>query len=193
MRVDSPAARMMAVSLFMARKHEARGMPEPVSHPPVRNGAHLGAWPALLSTRLTAKMTQDPLNSVGKRRRKLAGLSRLRMDEGEPGGMERHAAESRYEGFEVGISMAAPGPTGIGLVTDERMADRRQVDPNLVGAARLQPALDEGGPGEALEDPEPSHRALALPRRHHGHAHPRARVAPDRLIDHAGRCSGDPV
>ena len=107
--------------------------------------------------------------------------------------MERPAAESRHEGFEVWISMAGPGPTGIGLVTDERMADRRQVDPNLVGAARLQPALDEGRPGEALEHPEPRHRALALPGRHHGHAHPRARVAPDRLVDHAGRRSGDPV
>src|SRR5580765_1153411 len=191
MRVDSPAARMMAVSLFMARNHQARGMPEPVPHPPVRNGAHLESYPVLLSSRLIAKMTQDPLNSVGKRRRKFAGLSRRRVDEGEAGGVERHPAESRHEGLEVGISMAAPGPTGIGLVTDERMADRRQVDANLVGAARLEPALDEGGPDEALQHPEPGHRALALPGRQDGHAHPRARVAPDRLVDHTGRYSGD--
>src|SRR6187455_3711033 len=99
MRVDSPAARMMAVSLFMARKHQARRMPEPVAHPPVRNDAHLGAYPPLLLPRVIAKMTQDPLNSVGQRRRELAGLSRLRVDEGEAGGMERHAPESRDEGF----------------------------------------------------------------------------------------------
>src|SRR4030095_9161838 len=110
MRVDSPAARMMAVSLFMARKHQARGMPEPVPHPPVRNGAHLGAYQALPSSRVIAKMTQDPLNSVGKRRRKFTGLSRRGVDEGEAGGMERHPAESRHEGLEVGIGMAGPGP-----------------------------------------------------------------------------------
>src|SRR5678816_1202765 len=103
MRVDSPAARMMAVSLFMARKHQARRMPEPVAHPPVRNDAHLGAYPPLLLPRVIAKMTQDPLNSVGQRRRKLAGLSRLRVDEGEAGGCLLYTSDAADERSSVDL------------------------------------------------------------------------------------------
>src|SRR4030095_13788697 len=106
MRVDSPAARMMAVSLFMARKHQARGMPEPVPHPPARNGAHLGSYLVLLSYRLIAKMTHDPLICVGKSRQNLAGLPGRGGAEAGAGGGERHPAESRHEGLEVWISMA---------------------------------------------------------------------------------------
>src|SRR5215207_9060081 len=155
MRVDSPAARMMAVSLFMAGNHEARCMPEAPRRPPVRNGAHLEADAPRALPRLIAEMTQDPLNSVGKRRRKLAGLSGFGVNEGETGGVERHPAESRHERPEIGIRMAVPGATGIRLVPDERMADRRHVDTDLMRAARLESTLHEGGPGEALEHPEP--------------------------------------
>ncbi len=66
-----------------------------------------------------------------------------------------------------------------------------------MGAARFQPALDEGdrvrGAPEPLEHPVTGHRPLAPALRHDGHAHPRARVPSDRRVDDAFRTPGLPL
>ena len=65
------------------------------------------------------------------------------MQKGETRGVQGHALQGDGR---------ARLPAPVRVVTDDRMAARGEMDADLMGAARLQPTLDEAERGESLSD-----------------------------------------
>ena len=102
------------------------------------------------------------------------------MVQSEPVGVEEHPPRS-----DVRSTLPHDGRHAVPVVTDDRVADRRQVDADLVGPARLEREGDERGRMGASVAPQ--HRVLrpslaALGR--DGHTGRRASGPTDRGVDH---------
>src|SRR5436190_6522104 len=93
-----------------------------------------------------------------------------RVSEAEPGAVQELAGEA----VAAGVAIA--------WITRQGMADRREVGADLVRAAGLQPRLDEGVPGQALDHPEMGARLSGGPT---AHRPPRGapEVAPEGGVD----------
>ncbi len=101
------------------------------------------------------------------------------------------------EGQGVGVEERPPGLQGIpvatvGAVADDRVADGGQVHPDLVGAARLEPALDEGADRVVVLGEDLVAGAGLLARLPHRHAGPPGGGPADGGVDAslAGRRTG---
>src|SRR5262245_24362788 len=95
------------------------------------------------SPRSGAKMSPDALESVGKMGHQLEPLSRDGMREAEFRRMQRHTIEA---GDEIGQHPIGPTrfPSAtVGLITEERVPQGRQVNADLVGASGLQAAFQK--------------------------------------------------
>src|SRR5262245_50547673 len=77
------------------------------------------AWMPQHGSHPVPEMRQEPLDTRRQRSGEFQAFLGNRMHEGQPGGVERYA-------FEV-ESRPRPGPP-VDLVTDDRIAQRRQVD-----------------------------------------------------------------
>ena len=77
-------------------------------------------------------------------------------------------------------AVAARAP--VALVGDDRVADRGEVDANLVGAAGLEPDLEQGVVSDHLHDLEVGHRRARRPPSHRP-AFRGAVVATERSVD----------
>src|SRR5262245_47142214 len=100
-------------------------------------------------------MRQDPLDSVWKRGHQREALSRHRMREGELRRMKRHPVEGLDQVFRYPNGRSPIEPPSVGLIAQERMPHRPEVNPDLVGAARLEPALEKRDTPEHLQHTEP--------------------------------------
>ena len=83
-----------------------------------------------------------------------------------------------------------PAPAAVARVIDDWMSDRREMDADLVRAARVERAPDESRRGRIrvlLEDLV--RRARFASARRHGHAGGRARRSTDRRVDQARAAS----
>src|SRR5215813_1295825 len=137
-----------------------------------------------------SQMRQDGLDPVGQWRRKLHALARRRMGEGQPRRVKGDTPETvdQLDGNRVASLLSA-----ISHVTDEGMAQRGQVDADLMGTPRLETALEIGEPGKTLEHAEARHGTLARAGPRHGHAHAGACIARDRRVDHTAVTSEPPM
>ena len=80
------------------------------------------------------------------------------------------------------VLRAAPGGAGpVDRVSGDRVPDRIEMHPDLVGPPGDEVELQQGPPGESFADPVPGGRSP--PVRDHGHPGPVLRVAPDRRLD----------
>src|SRR6266478_901384 len=105
-------------------------------------------------------MRQESTNPVGQWRRQIYRLSRGRVKEAETGGVQRHPTQSLDKIGGQGVQPpSAPG--AVRRVADQRVTQRCEVNANLVGAARLEAALEIRVGGESLERAEAGHRAPA--------------------------------
>src|SRR5574342_1272657 len=105
-------------------------------------------------------MRQDAADPVGQWRRQFDGLAPCRVNKGEPRRVKRDAPQALNEiGRQRGM---LPGGLGaVRLVSHEWVTERRQMDADLMGAARLEPALEIRIAVEPLERAEARHGALA--------------------------------
>jgi hypothetical protein len=72
----------------------------------------------------------------------------------------------------------------VGGIADQRMVDRRKVDPDLMRAARFEPARNQRCHAESFQ--RRNVRACRFSTRHDGHRRARTRMAADRRIDDRG-------
>ena len=79
------------------------------------------------------------------------------MDEAELGGVQCLAM--KIQPFQQ-LPMDRLGPA-INRVPEQRMADRGHMDAHLVGSSRFEPAFDQGGIRQRLDDSIARHRPLA--------------------------------
>src|SRR5262249_20347412 len=121
-RLPSPAARMTAVTWFIGYGTFYPGPPGSQSgFPPER-----ARGPALTAV---AQMQQKPLDSRRNRRGALDHFPESGMHEREPRGVQRVAVE---------LHRRARARLSVNVVADDRMAQRRQVHADLVGATGLE-------------------------------------------------------
>ena len=116
------------------------------------------------------QLLEQSLHVGGQRRLPGHGLAALRMHQGKLRRMQGLAWKRQA------VARAAP----IDGVADQRMADVLEMHADLVRAAGLQPAFDERGVAETLDDAVGGARRLAAVV--HRHARARARVASDRRV-----------
>ncbi len=91
--------------------------------------------------------------SAGKRAVEGQPLAGDRMDEAEQPRMQGLSREMRQfprRAAPMRASRGASGARAVGRVADQRMADMREVNPDLVGAAGQQSALDQCGMPDPL-------------------------------------------
>jgi hypothetical protein len=126
---------------------------------------------------------QELLDVRGWAGLELAALAGDRVVEGQPPGVESLPREVAAGGAVARIREGAPLAPRVDRIADDGVADVGHVDPDLVGAAGYRAALDEGGPGEAFDDPVEG--AGLPPARDHRHLLALRRVASDRPLDDA--------
>ena len=101
----------------------------------------------------------------------------------EPPGVEEEPVEA--------VRPAPRGPGAVDRVARDRVADRLEMDPDLVGPAGHEVQLEQRPAGEPLADAVARHRRPAVgDDRHPG---PVLRVAPDRRLDPADRRRDAPL
>src|SRR5438445_5939484 len=165
MRLPSPAARMTAVTWPIGYAYST---PDP--RVTIRVSPKAGPRRPLYGV---SKMRQQPLDPFRNRRGAFDHFPESRMHEGERRRVQRVTVErNRWAWAE---------PT-VHLVADDRVGQRRQMYPDLVGAPGLQANLEQGEVGEALEHPIAGDRPLAAAHRADRHPHPVARMASDRSV-----------
>src|SRR5947199_2912538 len=79
------------------------------------------------------------------------------MREPKLGGMQRLTVKLQFLQY---LAMRLSRTT-VNRVAEHRMTDRGHVDPDLVRAARLEPAFDERGVVQEIQPPPARHRPLA--------------------------------
>ena len=137
---------------------------------------------------------ERPLHVRGERRRHVDQLVGQGMPEPQPVGMERLAVDEDRLGVLRGQQAEPIGAdhvrqrqavaAGVELVGHDRMADVREVDADLVGAAGLRLAPDQREAAEPLDDLVERHRGLAaVLRRADRHLLADGRVEADRPLD----------
>src|SRR5215813_11439901 len=92
-----------------------------------------------------SQMRQDDLDPVGQWRRKLHALARRRMDEGQPCRVKGASPETLDQ---LGGDRVAPLLFTIRHVTDEGMAQRGQVNADLIFFFKQKTAYEIGEPGK---------------------------------------------
>src|SRR5437879_4982682 len=125
------------------------------------------------SSAAVSKVQQEPLHSFGKRGGIFDDFPEIRMDERERG---------RVQGISVERRGRARVEFTVHRVADDRMAQRCQMNTDLVGASGLEANLEQREVGEPLEHSIAGDRSLAAAGRANRHLHPVPRVAPDRSV-----------
>src|SRR5499433_3201187 len=92
-----------------------------------------------------SQMRKDGLDPVGQWRRKLHALARCRMGEGQPRSVKGDTPETVDQ---LGGNRVASLLSAISHVTDEGMAQRGQVDADLMGFFKQKTAYEIGEPGK---------------------------------------------
>lgn len=106
------------------------------------------------------------------------------MDQAEAQGMQGltwkalECLDQRWPG-----PLGRPGPRAVRSIADQRMADRGEMDADLMGASGLELDTQQTMPSETFEDSVARARGASIG--DHGHARALGRMAADRGVDPA--------